>query len=126
MKSFIRAGMGVMVAVAALAVPVAQADEALAKTKGCTACHANDKKVIGPAYKEVAKKYKGKADAEAKLTAFLSKGGKIKVDGVEDDHKTVKGGDAAESRSVAVSPAGKSVSMVSVTPAAFHSAVEGA
>jgi len=45
-----------------------------------------------PAFKEVAKKYKGKADAEAKLTAFLSKGGKIKVDGVEEDHKTVKAG----------------------------------
>ena len=43
----------------------------------------------------MAKKYKGKADAEAKLTAFLSKGGKIKVDGVEEDHKVVKGGDAA-------------------------------
>jgi len=81
---------------AALASPgLAFADEATAKSNGCLKCHAADKKKDGPAFKEVAKKYKGKADAEAKLTAFLSKGGKIKVDGVEEDHKTVKGGDAA-------------------------------
>ena len=81
---------------AALAAPgFASADEAAAKSNGCLKCHAVDKKKDGPAFKEVAKKYKGKADAEAKLTAFLSKGGKIKVDGVEEDHKTVKGGDAA-------------------------------
>ena len=42
----------------------AMADEALAKSKNCMACHAVDKKVVGPAYKEVAKKYAGKgADA---------------------------------------------------------------
>jgi cytochrome c len=81
---------------AAFAAPgIASADEALAKSNGCLKCHAVDKKKDGPAYKEVAKKYKGKADAEAKLTAFLTKGGKIKVDGVEDDHKSVKGGDPA-------------------------------
>jgi cytochrome c len=80
---------------AAFAAPgIASADESLAKSNGCLKCHAVDKKKDGPAYKDVAKKYKGKADAEAKLTAFLSKGGKIKVDGVEEDHKTVKGGDA--------------------------------
>ena len=37
----------------------AMADEALAKSKNCMACHAVDKKVVGPAYKEVAKKYAG-------------------------------------------------------------------
>jgi cytochrome c len=56
----------------------AMADEAaekLIKDKGCTACHANDKKVIGPAYKEVAKKYKGDAGAAAKLAEKIVKGG---------------------------------------------------
>ena len=63
--------------VAALSAP-AFADEAgekLLKDKGCTACHANDKKVIGPAYKEVAKKYKGDAGAAAKLAEKVIKGG---------------------------------------------------
>ena len=86
----------------AFAAPgVASADEAAAKANGCLKCHAVDKKKDGPAYKEVAKKYKGKADAEAKLTTFLAKGGKIKVDGVEEDHKTVKGGDTAVANSIA-------------------------
>jgi cytochrome c len=63
----------------ALAMPSpAAADEAgekLIKDKGCTACHANDKKVIGPAYKEVAKKYKGDSGAAAKLAEKIVKGG---------------------------------------------------
>ncbi len=61
---------------AALAVPLAaQADEALAKKHNCTACHQIDKKSVGPAYKEVAKKYKGQADALAKLSDKVKKGG---------------------------------------------------
>lgn len=76
MKSFMQTGLGVMVAVGALvAVPSAHADDALAKAKGCTACHANDKKVIGPAYKEVAKKYKGDAKAPDMLVQKIIKGG---------------------------------------------------
>ena len=58
-----------------LAVPVAQADEAMAKKYNCTACHQLDKKVVGPAYKDVAKKYKGQADAAAKLAEKVKKGG---------------------------------------------------
>ena len=58
-----------------LAVPVAQADEAMAKKYNCTACHQLEKKVVGPAYKEVAKKYKGQADAAAKLAEKVKKGG---------------------------------------------------
>lgn len=53
----------------------ALASEALAKKYGCLACHAVDKKVIGPAYKEVAAKYKGDAGAEAKLVAKVKNGG---------------------------------------------------
>ena len=53
----------------------AQAAEDLLKKSGCTACHANDKKVIGPAYNEVAAKYKGDAGAAAKLADKVKKGG---------------------------------------------------
>lgn len=42
---------------------------------GCTACHAIDKKIIGPAYKDVAEKYKGDATAAAKLQDKVKKGG---------------------------------------------------
>jgi cytochrome c len=55
--------------------PAALADEALAKKYNCTACHALDKKMVGPAYKDVAKKYKGQADAPAKLAEKVKKGG---------------------------------------------------
>ena len=54
----------------------AQADEALAKAKNCMACHAIDKKVVGPAYKDVAAKYKGDKTAVATLAAKIKTGGK--------------------------------------------------
>jgi len=47
----------------------------LAKSKNCMACHAIDKKIVGPAYKDVAKKYAGQKDAEDKLTQKVLKGG---------------------------------------------------
>ena len=53
----------------------AMADEALAKANNCMACHAVDKKLVGPAYKEVAAKYAGQADAEAMLVTKVQKGG---------------------------------------------------
>ncbi|MBN8453927.1 c-type cytochrome [Accumulibacter sp.] len=52
----------------------AQADEALAKAKNCLSCHAVDKKVVGPSYKDVAKKYSAKD--EAMLAEKVIKGGK--------------------------------------------------
>jgi cytochrome c len=57
------------------AAPAAMADEALAKKHNCTACHAVDKKGVGPAYKDIAKKYAGQADAAAKLEGKVKKGG---------------------------------------------------
>jgi cytochrome c len=51
----------------------AQAD--LAQKKNCMACHAVDKKVLGPAYKDVAAKYAGQKDAADKLAAKVMKGG---------------------------------------------------
>ncbi|HEX5539460.1 MAG TPA: c-type cytochrome [Methylophilaceae bacterium] len=53
----------------------AKAAEALAQKSGCLACHSVDKKVIGPAYKDVAAKYKGDKGAEAKLVAKVKNGG---------------------------------------------------
>ena len=50
------------------------ADE-LMKKAGCSACHAVDKKVIGPGYQEVAAKYKGDAKAAATLADKVKKGG---------------------------------------------------
>ena len=60
---------------AAAAAP-AMADEALAKAKNCMSCHAVDKKLVGPAYKEVAAKYKGDKGAVDMLAAKIKAGGK--------------------------------------------------
>jgi len=49
--------------------------EAMMKKDGCAACHGVDKKVIGPAYVEVAAKYRGDKDALAKLSDKVKKGG---------------------------------------------------
>ena len=64
----------IMAAVAAISAP-AMADEALAKSKNCMACHAMDKKLVGPAYKDVAAKHKGQADAVTKVAARIKSGG---------------------------------------------------
>ena len=53
----------------------AAAAQALAQKSGCLACHSIDKKVLGPAYKDVAAKYKGDKTAEAKLIAKVKAGG---------------------------------------------------
>lgn len=53
----------------------ATADLALATASGCTACHQVDAKVVGPAYKEVAAKYKADPEAQAKLTKAVIDGG---------------------------------------------------
>jgi cytochrome c len=59
----------------AIACAPALANEELAKKSACTACHAVDKKLVGPAYKDVAAKYKGNAGAEAMLVEKVKKGG---------------------------------------------------
>lgn len=53
----------------------AHADEALAKAKNCMACHAMDKKLVGPAYKDVAAKYASDKDAATKLAKKIREGG---------------------------------------------------
>ena len=57
-----------------VAVPV-MADQALATSKNCMACHAVDKKLVGPSYKDVAAKYAGQKDAVDKLAVKIIKGG---------------------------------------------------
>ena len=59
----------------ALAGVPAQASEELAKKHACFACHAVDKKLVGPAYKEVVAKYRADKGAEAKLFDKVKKGG---------------------------------------------------
>ena len=53
----------------------ALASEDLARKSGCFACHAIDRKVTGPAFKEIAAKYRGDAGAEARLLEKLKIGG---------------------------------------------------
>ena len=60
---------------AALVSTSAMANADLAKAKNCMACHAVATKLVGPAYKDVAAKYAGQKDAEAKLIAKVMKGG---------------------------------------------------
>lgn len=66
--------VSLLVAAGLLSAGAAQADEALAKAKNCLACHNVDKKVVGPSYKDVAKKYTAKD--EAMLVEKVLKGGK--------------------------------------------------
>ena len=68
-SAFALAAAGVVVATPALA------DMQLATAKNCMACHAVATKLVGPAYKDVAAKYAGQKDAEAKLIGKVLKGG---------------------------------------------------
>ena len=54
----------------------ASADQALAQKNACMSCHGVDKKIVGPAFKEVAKKYAGDKTAHDKLAAKVKAGGK--------------------------------------------------
>jgi cytochrome c len=67
--------VAVVVAITAFSALPARAQEDLAKKHNCLACHAVDKKVVGPAYKDVANKYRGDKGAEAKLIDKVKKGG---------------------------------------------------
>jgi cytochrome c len=64
----------VLTAFAALSAP-AMASDALAKANNCMACHAVDKKLVGPSYKDISKKYAGNAAAVAQLATKIQKGG---------------------------------------------------
>ena len=53
----------------------ALANAQLAQKNACMGCHAVDKKLVGPSYQDVAKKYAGQVDAQAKLVESIRKGG---------------------------------------------------
>ena len=75
-RTFSALASTLLFAVAGLvAATPALADMALATAKNCMACHAVDKKLVGPSYKDVAAKYTGQQDAVEKLSAKVIKGG---------------------------------------------------
>lgn len=69
------AAVGLMLAGGAGAAVDAPAAEALAKKNGCFTCHAADKKLYGPSFKEIAARYKDDKNAESKLMDVIKKGG---------------------------------------------------
>jgi len=80
----------VLAAVGLSAAGVAQASADLAQKSGCLTCHSVDTKKMGPAFKDVAKKYKGNATAEADLVTKLKSGkGHPAVKASEDDTKAL-------------------------------------
>ena len=72
---FIAFGSCAAVLLSVLAAAPVMASEDLAKQKACLACHQIDKKLVGPAYKDIAAKYKTDKDAEKKLAAKVRAGG---------------------------------------------------
>ena len=78
----------------------ADAAQALMKKSNCGKCHALDKKKDGPPYKETAKKYQGKADAEQKLYTHLTTNPMVKVEGKEEEHTSLKTKKEADARNV--------------------------
>ncbi len=63
-------------AVLAMGAGVASADQALAQKSACMSCHQVAKKVVGPSFQDVAKKYKGDAKAQDHIVTVIKKGGK--------------------------------------------------
>lgn len=92
----ILAAAGALALLMSTAAPAA-VDEAgamaLLKANKCMTCHSIDKKKDGPAYKEVAAKYKGDAAAEAKLIKHVTEPNTVKIDGEEEEHGIVKSRD---------------------------------
>lgn len=72
MKANLAAALGI--ALIACSLPAAASLE-LAQKNACVACHAPDRKLVGPAYKDVAKKYEGDREAVTKLAASIRAGG---------------------------------------------------
>ena len=67
--------IALIASLAAVVSAPAFANADLAQKKNCLACHATDKKLVGPSYKDVADKYAGQKDAAAKLAEKIQKGG---------------------------------------------------
>lgn len=97
-------GLGVVLSAFALGVSAqevnASAAEGLAKKSNCLKCHSVTQKKDAPSFKSVAEKYKGKADAEATLVKHVTTNPKVKVDGKEEEHDSLKTKNDAEVRNV--------------------------
>lgn len=79
-----------LIAPAAQAFDAAAAEQLL-KSNNCTKCHTVDRKKDGPAYRDVAAKFRAEADAEAKVIHHMTAGEKVKLpDGHEERHKKIK------------------------------------
>lgn len=108
MKTVVQISAAALIAAALLLVSTGSAqaaDEAaargLARQSNCFKCHSVDKKKEGPAWREVAARYRGKPDAEAKLVKHVTSGEKVKFeDGHEEDHAVVKSTDPKEIRNL--------------------------
>lgn len=101
MKPIVASLAGAALALAAAAAQAQDAAaEALMKKSGCLKCHSVSAKKEGPPFKETAAKYKGKADAESALFKHLTTNPKIKVDGNEELHDSLKTKNEAEIRNV--------------------------
>jgi cytochrome c len=82
-KTLFLISLSAVVSIPAIAAPAPAAKKAppeakelkLAQAKKCLTCHTVDKKLVGPAWKDVAAKYRGQKDAEAKLIQKVAKGG---------------------------------------------------
>ena len=76
----------------AAGIGFAQSGADVLKAKGCMNCHENDKKKVGPAYKDVAAKYKGDKSAAGMLVAKLKDGkGHLKIDASDAELKAAIG-----------------------------------
>jgi cytochrome c len=89
------AACGLMTASIANAADAAAA-QALVKKSGCFSCHAVDKAKSASSFKDVAKKYKGKADAQDKLVKHVTMKPMVEKDGEKMPHKALKSTDSAE------------------------------
>ena len=93
---------GVLLASAPAFAVDEDAAQALARQNNCFKCHSVEKKKDGPAFKEVAAKYKGKADAQDHIVKHLTTGEKAKFpDGHEEDHKIIKAKDVSDVKNLA-------------------------
>jgi cytochrome c len=110
MKVHVNALMGIVLAVAGVSLSAtahavdADAALSLARQNGCLKCHSVDKHKDGPAYRDIAAKYKDKDHAETvkKIVNHMTSGEKAKfADGHEEEHKVIKTKDVAQQTNLA-------------------------
>lgn len=77
-----------------------EAAETLIRRSGCLKCHAMDKKKDGPALKEIAGKWRRKADAITKLSVHITTAPKVKINGQEEEHEMLKSTDPTDVKNV--------------------------